>query len=335
MFSAVDCKHNPVGPPPGVDTTSNNFTFQTFTFGAANAGSSYLQDVAVINDTDAWAVGAIYLDSADGAPDPFPYNAVHWDGQKWTPEQIRMPFRGNTIMPPLYGVFAFSPSQVWLCGDLAVFGDGTKWTTYDVRLLTGYDSLFVTKCWGSGPSDMYFCGMTGSLVHYTSGAWTKIATGTDLYFTDIYGSGGQIIAVGIEYSDYTGGVFRVQGNTATQIPVNPIQYALYSVWFISDQHYYVADGNLYEKHSLSDTAWIPLDITGAATTGVRANALNDVFVVSATGDFLHWNGKVWKSFRAETGLQGGSYARVATKGNLAVAVGENNPVAVITMARRQ
>ena len=37
-LSGMDCRKNPVGPPSGADTTSNSFTFQTYTFGAANAG---------------------------------------------------------------------------------------------------------------------------------------------------------------------------------------------------------------------------------------------------------------------------------------------------------
>ena len=68
LFFSVQSCISPTAPktnsPP--DTTSNNFTFQTFTFGASNAGSSYLQDVAVISDSDIWCVGAVYLDSADG-----------------------------------------------------------------------------------------------------------------------------------------------------------------------------------------------------------------------------------------------------------------------------
>ncbi len=341
-LSGMDCRKNPVGPPSGADTTSNSFTFQTYTFGAANAGSSYLQDVAVINDTDAWAVGTVYLDSADGAPDPFPYNAVHWDGTNWTPEQIRVPFRGNTIIPPLYGAFAFSPTEVWLCGDVALYGNGTTWTTYDVRLLTGYDSLFVTKCWGTNPSNMYFCGMNGSLVHYVSGSWTKITSGTDLSFDDIYGSGDEILAVAYDAAEihgYSGALYSISGNTATELSIYPLQLpsALYGVWFVPNQRYYLVGEGVYEKSSLSDSTWTTLPITGAATTGVRGNGTNDVYVVSSTGDFLHWNGERWKSFRAETGLSGGGYSMVGVNGKLVIAVGSTNSgitQAAITVARR-
>ena len=114
FFSAQSCK-SPTAPKvnSSPDTTSSNFTFQTFTFGASNAGSSYLQDVAVVSDSDIWAVGAVYLDSADGVPDPNAYNAVHWNGKEWQPIKIMFPLcdpNGNELGFGAYqakGIFAF------------------------------------------------------------------------------------------------------------------------------------------------------------------------------------------------------------------------------------
>jgi hypothetical protein len=47
-----------------MDTTSHNFTWQTFTFGGA--GGSYLNDVAIINDNNIWAVGNIFAFDSTG-----------------------------------------------------------------------------------------------------------------------------------------------------------------------------------------------------------------------------------------------------------------------------
>ena len=57
-----------------LNTTSHNFTWQTFTFGGIG-GSSVLNDVAIIDENNIWAVGAIYADTTGQA-----YNAVHWNG---------------------------------------------------------------------------------------------------------------------------------------------------------------------------------------------------------------------------------------------------------------
>ena len=77
-YKMVNGQVSEIGLPLQVttlDTTSNNFTWQTFTFGGT-AGGSMLRDVAIINDTDIWAVGEIAVkdSSANGYS---VYNAVH------------------------------------------------------------------------------------------------------------------------------------------------------------------------------------------------------------------------------------------------------------------
>jgi hypothetical protein len=120
-----------------LDTTSHNFTFETWTFGGT-AGSSTLYDVAIVNENCIWAVGEIYV--ADTSANGYTmYNAVHWDGNEWNLKRITVNFRGFLITPALEGIFAFSPTQIWLAGGLTIFGDGTNWTPYDIRLITGID----------------------------------------------------------------------------------------------------------------------------------------------------------------------------------------------------
>ena len=63
--------------------TSNNFTWQTFTFGNPAYGSSLLRDVAIIDENNIFAVGEIYNDTTG-----VPYNAVHWDGSSWELKKI-------------------------------------------------------------------------------------------------------------------------------------------------------------------------------------------------------------------------------------------------------
>ena len=44
-----------------LDTTSHNFSWQTFTFGDPDIGSSSLNDAVVISDENIWCVGDIYV----------------------------------------------------------------------------------------------------------------------------------------------------------------------------------------------------------------------------------------------------------------------------------
>ena len=98
-----------------LDTTSHDFTWQTFTFGDIIGGSSYLKDIAIINENDIWAVGAIYKADSNGKPDPLPYNAVHWDGNKWELKRIQVQFRGNMITLPLKGIEVIFTIVIYGC----------------------------------------------------------------------------------------------------------------------------------------------------------------------------------------------------------------------------
>jgi hypothetical protein len=56
-----------------------------------------------------------------------------------------------------------------------------------------------------------------------------------------------------------------------------------------------------------------------------------------TGDFgelYHFNGATWHNFTAQTGLEDGYYRRIAMKGDIIVAVGENSGRAAIALGRR-
>ena len=174
-----------------MDTTSHNFTWQTFTFGG-QAGSCTLYDVAIIDENDIWAVGEIYLLDSLGQPDPLPYNAVHWDGNEWELKRIQTILRGNLVTVPLTGIFAFSSNDIWMVGSLPIHGDGQNWIMYDVRS-TVDPSLSLSKAWGSSTNDMYFVGNSGSIAHYQNGQWSRIespigAGGTELNIQDIYGA---------------------------------------------------------------------------------------------------------------------------------------------------
>lgn len=62
-----------------IDTTSHNFTWETFTFGGGS--SSHFNDVAIINENNIWAVGEIHTEDTDKFDSNGvwiqPYNAVH------------------------------------------------------------------------------------------------------------------------------------------------------------------------------------------------------------------------------------------------------------------
>lgn len=109
-----------------LDTTSHNFTWQTWTFGEHSSSSLY--DVAIIDENNIWAVGEIYMKDSLGNPDPHAYNAVHWDGSKWELKKI-----GNQGGWACHTVFAFSANDIWFEG--TIHWDGSKYT---VKKMAGH-----------------------------------------------------------------------------------------------------------------------------------------------------------------------------------------------------
>ncbi len=325
-----------------MDTTSHNFTWQTWTFGG-QAGSCNLYDVVIIDENNIWAVGEINI--ADTSTNGYTmYNAVHWDGNQWELKRISVSHNGDLITPPLYGIYAFSETDIWLSAGVPIHGDGENWTQYhlfDMGILS-QDDGYLTKIWGESPTDIYFIGTLGTIAHYQNGQWSRIESGTDLQFLDIYGMNNtqtgeeQIIAVCTRNLPMEQGIYTISGNIATEISSSPIQWELFGLWFIPNRHYYVVGDGIYEKNSLQENSWRngPVDITHYATTKIKGNGLNDIYVVGAFGEFLHFNGLNWKSLQNETGWFNGSYASVATVRNLVCAVGYNGAQGIIIMGNR-
>ncbi len=330
---SMQCKDDGVAPPSGLDTTSHNFIFTQCTFGG-QGGSSYFKDVAILDDGDIWAVGEIYtIDSM--------YNAAHWDGVGWHLKKINVNYKGNIITPPLEGAFAFSPLDIWMVGSFPIHGDGTSWTLYQLQDM-GL-SVSVSKAWGTSSSDIYFVGVQGGIVHYDGATWTKLASGTTLDVQDVFGAANpltgatEVLAVASQpWSNFDRTILQISGTTVTTLPNDSIQYSLSTVWFVPGSVYYVAGSGVYQKHRLSEPTWSNgvYDITHYYIYSMRGNAANDIVAVGGMGEVLHYNGTTWKSYYDQTKLVYGNYYGVAIKGNVAVAVGDDSPRAIIAVGRR-
>jgi hypothetical protein len=341
---SFNCKKNPITPTPsGPDTTSHNFTWQSFSFGGA--ASSDFQDIALINDSLAIAVGSIYLYDSTGIVDPFPYCLAIWNGQTW--QLKRLYDQSNHLIPILRSIYVFNQSDIWLT-DGGVYRWNGKSSqvsiTYDRIALIGGQENFqsVNKLWGTSSTDLYGVGYKGMITHFDGNTWQKIPSGIDFEISDIYGAldpntgKQQILAVAFQNYPSERTLFSIKGTQAIQISYAPIPWDIFGIWFVPNQHYYVYGSGIYEKNSLSDSLWKnnSLDITRHSTTKIKGNGLNDVFAVGSFGDCLHWNGESWKSYIEQTGLSNGSFGSVAIKGNLVIAVGENNNQGVITIGIR-
>ena len=326
-----------------LDTTSHNFTFQTWTFGTI--GSSSIYDVSIISENNIWCVGEIMV--ADSSPNGYTtYNAVHWDGNQWELKRIPFYYQGDSLYGQIYAVYAFSADDIWFGIGSMIHWNGSQYRPISTQ---GIFQSLVRKIWGSSSNDLYIVGNNGSIAHYNGTSWKKIESGTDLNINDIWGDYNEktgeweILAVASNYSSsWEKDILLIKNNEVQKLSTDsrPTMEPLLTTWFTANRQYYVAGAGIYQKHLLQDSLWKHnlFNITTFATTSIRGNGINDVIGVGAFGDFVHFNGVNWKNNYEEPSLANGSYTKVALKNNLVVAVGSNqisiNSEAVILLGRR-
>jgi hypothetical protein len=319
-----------------LDTTSHQFTWETTVLG--DGGSSTFYDVAIVNDTLAYAVGEVYLRDSSGVLEVLPYNFAVWDGSTWSLRRVTVPFRGQMITVPLEGVFAHSARDSWLVGGLAIHGDGLTWTPYDVRLITGYNGLSFTKCWGSSSRDMWFAGRVGSLAHFDGSTWRRVESGTTLNIPDVWGGVNtlpgttEVIAVASNFASNSGvKVLSLHPGSVEELPAAGVPWRMSGGWCVPGRRYYLVGDGLMTKRMVEDTSpWSNLapGLTQYYMRGIAGVGLNDIVVVGDFGNLLHFNGVRWRSLQHETAMPG-IYARVAMSHARVIAVGTDGGRAIV------
>ena len=320
--------------------TSHSFSWSVIHLG--DGASSILCDVANINDTLAYAVGAVYKRDSIGNWDPLPYNMAKWNGSTWELKRISVQFRGRQVSPPIYGIHANSATDIWLAAGMAIHGNGSSWTPYDVGLLTGRDSLSFTKCWGT-LTFMYFVGGRGSMARFDGSTWTYMSSGTLLDIQDIFGSQNaqtrswEILAIASQqYTSLERRILRISGLSVEALPDVPLAQPLTTCWFVPGVRYMVAGSGIYEKGTLEDALWRPTSGYDSRfyIEAIRGTAANDIFAVGHFGECVHYSGRTWKSYSDQPAIALGLFFRVAVNRHSVISVGESHPLAVILMGTR-
>jgi hypothetical protein len=325
-----------------MDTTSHNFTWETFEFG----GGSYscFSDVAIISPDNIWAVGEIHTEDTDQWNEDSTewidsYNAAHWDGEKWELKRITVNFRGSLITPPLDGVFAFSPTDIWFVGSLPIYGDGVDWEIFDVRQITGSD-LSLTKMWGTSSNDMYFIGRSGSIAHYNGLNWRKISSGTDLDFYSIYGdyndqtNSWEVIALASDiFHSRERVIIKIENSRALPISSYPMSWSMSGLWFIANKKYYVTGNGIYQKKNLEEESWKELmNFSPYYIYEILGTGLNDIFTLGACQEIMHFNGLTWSRVRPISCE--GSYAGISIQDNIIAIAGSYRGKGTILVGNR-
>lgn len=324
--------------PP--DTTRNNFTWQKFTFGG-EVGSCSLYDVAIIDENNIWAVGAIYLKDSTGQPDPEQYAVAHWNGSKW--ELMKLRFNCHLYYPNCgpetrlitsgHSIFARSKDDIWIAASSIHHYDGSKWTEEAGILGAGNANAI----WGN-ENELWFVGNGGFIAHRSkNGQWNEIESRTELNINDIWGNTGddKIITLLAAASNLSTNnakkLLRIKNDIVDTLEWIP-QITLYTVWFRNLNKIYAGGDGLYiynEKGWKSQS-----DIPNDFIFRVRGDMDNNIFITGGFGFTAHFNGNSWKQLE-EASLQSGNYEGLDVKGNIVVLVGFEGNAAIATIGRRQ
>lgn len=317
-----------------LDTTSSNFTWQTFSFGEHS--SSVLYGVSIIDENNIWAVGEIYMNDSTGQADSDAYNVAHWNGNEWDFKKLQFYTfcnQSNTGSYPATSIITFSKNDLWISSASQV----TRYNGTD-QLVTECISTSVNKLWGTDSSNVYAAGSNSVISHYNGQDWQKIETGTELDFYDIHGNGEQgVVAVAAKiFESLDKAIYSINPSGKVQsLAVEGIPYPISGIWFDESGVTYIVGSGMYRKVNQHTTlAWQSFHdgITNNYLQAIDGNGLNDIVVAGAFGELLHFNGMEWKSFYQ--GIDGNLYD-INLKSDFVVAAGYEGRQAYITIGERE
>ncbi len=317
-----------------MDTTSHNFTWQTWKFGKKERGSS-LYDVAIIDENDIWAVGEIHTKDTDRWNEDStkwlqPYNAAHWNGEKWELKKIDW----DGIVSELTCVYAFSNHDVWFGVTNLIHWNGTKFQKNWNPVLIQFSDKIVNKIWGTSANDLFIVGNKGMIAHYDGKQWQRIESETNVRLLDIYGTtkvwicGWKDLQPTVLLNIDNGNVSKIieSENILNENSLIKISGGIFSLWTDAHDNLYVLTWNSLYRCYHGDVnqvkaLWNVRKPSQWAYRKVRGNSANDIVTVGDRGRILHFNGVTWKQFNNLLNKHDYLYS-VSVKGNLIVAVGE-------------
>ncbi len=315
-----------------LDTTNHDFTWQIDTIGAI---TSTLNDVAMINDNDIWAVGEIYGRDSAGQIESQIYNLARWDGSQWKLSRIYYTYQGKQYLSPIISILAFDVNDIWIGSTQPMHWNGSIWQQFDITstIFSGY----IKKIWALSSNDVFIVGTNGSIAHFNGNVWQKMESGTDTDLLDIWGSpdGSVVWACGWVNAKPTvllqmqQGVWKKIYESESNLFIfdaDTLSGAIQSVWTDRKQRVFALTWfNLYEcplashgngiirRNDNNPYVW--------ASNRVRGTGINNIAAVGAQGRIWHFNGTNWKQFDQLINPQDELRSVVVNQG-LIVAVGE-------------
>jgi hypothetical protein len=319
-------------PPVEPDSTTQNFTFETFEFGDGFE-SNELNDVWIFNENNIWAVGYIN----DTTTNNLAVNIIRWNGQKW------FGFGNNLTSSGLTGIWAYDTNSVYLAsGALRKYENGVI-KVVDLTHLTFSTGQAINKLWGSSENNIWGIGPNGTIVHYNGVAWNKITFDEGWRFDAITGSK----QTGIAYASATSQQFNtiiveLKNNSATIIynsANDPNNLTSFSIKSFNENILILGDKEVwtYDLSSKETIIKYSFPINGDFITLIAIDNSKDIYFFAdkyGAGEILlHYNGKRYTNINfsnRNSVLYGGAYAIK----DLAVMTGFSNNKGYLVKVKR-
>ena len=320
---------SPVEP----DSTTQNFTFETFEFGDGFE-SNELNDVWIFDENNIWAVGYI----RDTTTNNLPVNIVKWDGNNWAGYGPQFNSSG------IYGIWAIDSANIFFAVGAVVQYKSGNFIEFYLGNLGFTQGQGVHKLWGSGENNIWGIGPNSTIVHYDGVAWSKIAFDEGWRFDAITGSK----QTGIAYASATSQQFNtiiveLKNNSATVIynSINdPNSLTSFSIKLLNENILILGDKEAwtYDLGSKETIIKYSFPINGDFITLIAIDNSKDIYFFAdkyGAGEILlHYNGKRYTNINysnRNSVIYGGAFAIK----DLAVMTGFSNNKGYLVIVKRQ
>ena len=322
-----------------LNTTSHIFKWETFEIGSGQ--SCWIDDVAMIDENDIWAVGSITLkDSLEGGT-MIRFNAIHWDGSKWELKRIYYPTvcsnSSSKTSYPTKSIFLFDNKEIWTstAGDkIAIINNGLQSKSFCIP--ANESDGGINKIAGYSNKDLYYAGSRGNLGYYNGSKWKNIETGTTKSINDIYGvksrEGKRTVFCAVSYvfqpGDYK--VLKINGENQKVDSISlEKERRVHTVWAANERIIYTGGGGIYDnKRGYWQQSYDPIYYV----RNIRGTGHNDIYACGDYCMFAHFNGLTWKRYYELYGY--GAFNAIAIKGKTIILVGYKGERALIVRGVR-
>ena len=322
-----------------LDTTSSNFTWQTFILGDGN--SSAIHDVALINDTTAYVVGAIYYKDSTGQFDLTPYNLAVWNSKEWSIKHISFNLydydcsiagsyygNANTIYSFIYGNIIITDGTDFV----KLYGASSSHYPCAINILKGS----IKKIWGKSVSDFYSVGTNGTIIHFINDTWQNIESGTTLNITDAYGApNSSDIYMSLYNESFSlprNSLLKFSNNNVEIQPTPDNLAEASSIWLADDNILFISGTGLFRRafgtwSEITDFGRLPIN-------RIRGNGLNDIFVAGSHSIIAHFNGVAWTRY-TDLNINNAVFGSIAAGKNIVIIAGFLYDRSIVVIGKRQ